>query len=534
MKWRKTLKKMSVLQIHSDSLQCSINVPTPGTTQSLQDFVSFYPAVLKYCPNHTLGWYIEYYARSSKLQKLVRYRLRLNIVKRRYRKMSEFYEFANSLVQEINTKLSQGWTPEKNDTQASAAVNSVPNDLMSTPSCFAPSSFVPTPSSTHIYVSMINELQKEVAFLKGMAAQSSMAQPIVDLAKETKSDESSSSVDVDFVPAEATKKKDESNEKEASVKKGVTLVELVDRFIQVKEKTVRKDTFRSYKNYATLFKAYLKKYLPGILADDFSRADAQAYMAYREDEIMKSKAKRGDQKEMSTRTINNHIKAHRLFFSWGIEEELVSNNPFAQLKLQRNEEKRRELVTNNALERVKIHLIKNEQKGFLLVCMLIYSGLIRPKEIRQLRIRDIVLHKHCIIVPSSVSKNHCTRVVGITPEVEELMLELNIDKLPIDYFICGKGLIPGLESAPESAYTKAWMNMRRELKLPDTMQLYSLKDTGITNMLENGVPAIDVMKQAGHHDLSMTTQYANHKDIRIAQKMYNNNLSFGTKKEEEQ
>ena len=114
------------------------------------------------------------------------------------------------------------------------------------------------------------------------------------------------------------------------------------------------------------------------------------------------------------------------------------------------------------------------------------------------------------------------------------MLELNIDKLPIDYFICGKGLIPGLESAPESAYTKAWMNMRRELKLPDTMQLYSLKDTGITNMLENGVPAIDVMKQAGHHDLSMTTQYANHKDIRIAQKMYNNNLSFGTKKEEEQ
>lgn len=81
-----------------------------------------------------------------------------------------------------------------------------------------------------------------------------------------------------------------------------------------------------------------------------------------------------------------------------------------------------------------------------------------------------------------------------------------------------KGLIPGLESAPESAYTKAWMNMRRELKLPDTMQLYSLKDTGITNMLENGVPAIDVMKQAGHHDLSMTTQYANHKDIRIAQK----------------
>lgn len=73
--------------------------------------------------------------------------------------------------------------------------------------------------------------------------------------------------------------------------------------------------------------------------------------------------------------------------------------------------------------------------------------------------------------------------------------------------------------------------MRKELQLPETMQLYSLKDTGITNMLENGVPAIDVMKQAGHHDLAMTSRYANHKDIQIAQKMYKNNLSFGSQKE---
>ena len=65
------------------------------------------------------------------------------------------------------------------------------------------------------------------------------------------------------------------------------------------------------------------------------------------------------------------------------------------------------------------------------------------------------------------------------------------------------------------------------------MQLYSLKDTGITTMLENGVPAIDVMKQAGHHDLSITTRYANHRDTRIAQKMYNNNLSFGSKSDQE-
>lgn len=159
--------------------------------------------------------------------------------------------------------------------------------------------------------------------------------------------------------------------------------------------------------------------------------------------------------------------------------------------------------------------------------MLIYSGFIRPKEIRELRVRDVHSKDHCIIVPPEVSKNHCSRVVGITAEIEQLMQDLHFDVLPMDYYICGKDLVPNSISAYKTLYSKAWVKMRKKLNLPDSMQLYSLKDTGITNMLENGVPAIDVMKQAGHHDLAMTSRYANHRDTRIAQKMYKNNLSFG-------
>jgi len=290
---------------------------------------------------------------------------------------------------------------------------------------------------------------------------------------------------------------------------------------------VRKDTMRSYSNNAKLFKAYLNAFLPCIKAQDFSRSDAQAYLAYRDEVARKRKTKRGDSTDMSTRTLNNYIKGHRLFFAWGIEEELITNNPFAQLKLQRNEEKRRDLVTDNALVKVKEYLTANNQKGFLLVCMLIYSGFIRPKEIRELRVRDVHSKDHCIIVPPEVSKNHCSRVVGITAEIEQLMQDLHFDVLPMDYYICGKDLVPNSISAYKTLYSKAWVKMRKKLNLPDSMQLYSLKDTGITNMLENGVPAIDVMKQAGHHDLAMTSRYANHRDTRIAQKMYKNNLSFG-------
>ena len=514
---------MSVFKIHSRPLQCGSTV-----TQSvgLKSCVQFYPAVLKFSPNPTLGWHIEYYAGSGDGAKLVRYRVRLNLIKRRYRLMSEFYEYAHALVAEINSALKQGWIPNHDDLTSlkGTAVGSVPKSLMSMPTRYVPTTTenVPTEeqTSTHVYVSMINELQKEVSALKEIIANSS-ATPSPVVAEQMVQEQP---VEVEFVPSVPTKAEPAESEPSSD---GIRLVELIDRFIAAKEDSVRKDTMRTYSNNAKLFKTYLNEYLPGIKAQDFSRSDAQAYLAYRDEEARKLKSKRGDQTDMSARTINNIIKGHRLFFAWGIEEELITNNPFAQLKLQRNEEKRRDLVTDNALVKVKDYLKANNQKGFLLVCMLIYSGFIRPKEIRELRVRDIHIKDHCIIVPPEVSKNHCSRVVGLTAEIEQLMLDLNLDVLPMDYYICGKDLVPNRIIVPDTTYSKTWVEMRKILNLPETMQLYSLKDTGITNMLENGVPAIDVMKQAGHHDLSMTSRYANHKDTRIAEKMYKNNLSFG-------
>ena len=53
----------------------------------------------------------------------------------------------------------------------------------------------------------------------------------------------------------------------------------------------------------------------------------------------------------------------------------------------------------------------------------------------------------------------------------------------------------------------AWESMREALNLPSAYQFYSLKDTGITEMLEDGVPAKFVKELADHHSLAMTERY---------------------------
>ena len=75
--------------------------------------------------------------------------------------------------------------------------------------------------------------------------------------------------------------------------------------------------------------------------------------------------------------------------------------------------------------------------------------------------------------------------------------------------------------------------MRDTLKLPKEYQLYSLRDSSINNMLEEGIPALDVMQAAGHSDLAMTTRYANHKNPNLIKKLNNAAPSMVIKKGKE-
>ena len=61
-------------------------------------------------------------------------------------------------------------------------------------------------------------------------------------------------------------------------------------------------------------------------------------------------------------------------------------------------------------------------------------------------------------------------------------------------------------------YRKFWDKLRKEFNLPLEMQQYSLRDTGITEMLKNGLDPLSVKQLADHYSLSMTTIYSNHAD----------------------
>lgn len=165
--------------------------------------------------------------------------------------------------------------------------------------------------------------------------------------------------------------------------------------------------------------------------------------------------------------------------------------------------------------------LKENNKGLLLVSWLVYYSLIRPTEIRRIRVADVSLKNHCILIHGDNAKNHHTRFATIPEEVELFLLDNNYLNAPLNYFLIGNNYCPSDTMASHSHFGKDWISMRKAIDMPQEMQLYSLRDTGITEMLKSGIPDLTVMQHADHSDLSITSIYAKHADPNLIETIRN-------------
>lgn len=278
------------------------------------------------------------------------------------------------------------------------------------------------------------------------------------------------------------------------------LSDVADKFLSEKSRELRPDTMRSYSSIVTSFCGFVARINPAQTASTINKTFAIRYL----DSLI-------IERNVSNRTYNNQLKGLRCFFNWCVEKCYSKENPFNQLKAKKKEEKKRVLIPADIREKINEYLIQHN-KGLLLVCKLVYGSLIRPAEIRRLQVSDIDFKNHCIVVRGENAKNHNTRFAALTSDTEQLITEMNILQFPSNYLIIGKGYIPNTEPLISQRLQKDFAKMRKDLKLPPEMQLYSFRDTGITEMLQAGIPDITVMKLADHSDLSITSIYARHAD----------------------
>ena len=286
-------------------------------------------------------------------------------------------------------------------------------------------------------------------------------------------------------------------------RRNVTIVEAAAEYVRQKEKGLRKDSVRSYRSKLSFFTQWCEK--AGIadwLCGRFTSAHAAG--------ILDEYGGHG----RSAYAFNSMLQYLKGMFLSFVRDGYASHNPFAGFKGKRREAKHRTTIPRQDRRRILNYFHKRGMAGYVAMIRLCFRYLVRPKEMLMLRAGDIDFESGLLRIPPEVSKNHRERTVALGHDVMRYFRELQRWGLPSGTYIFSTDFKPGSRAYTTKNLFAVWQRMRESLSMPDSYHFYSLKDTGITEMLEAGMPSKFVKDLAGHHSLSMTERYTHVSDAR--------------------
>lgn len=216
------------------------------------------------------------------------------------------------------------------------------------------------------------------------------------------------------------------------------------------------------------------------------------------------------EKKNSAQTRNNYLTFIRIFCSFLVEYQYLEKKPSDDITSlsKKKLKKKRSVITEEDLSRLYNYLEK-ENKHYLLACNILYYCFVRPKEMSYIKISDISIERQTLYIPSNTSKNRSDGIVTLPSKLIKLMEELHIFEYPNGYYLFSNNFTPGLTQRASKQFTDYWLKIRKALKFPTNYQFYSLKDSGITNMLKTQ-DIVTVRDQARHSDMLITDKYTPH------------------------
>lgn len=268
----------------------------------------------------------------------------------------------------------------------------------------------------------------------------------------------------------------------------------------------REDTIVGYRSKLKILKEWLATRTPAIyFAFQFDRKIICQFLDY----IFIDR-------NTTVRTRNNYLNWLSTFGTYLVQRQFVSKDPTEGIeRIRYNHPKNRSVIPASQLNDLSIFLNKNN-KHFLLACHLIYYLFIRPKEMSNIRLKDINIKDCTIRIWGEYAKNHKDAVLTMPKKVLKLMLELDTFSHPGTYYLFSDGFMPGPAKRSEKSFRDYWHRyIKEEFKYPDTYKFYSLKDTGITTMLKNNTDIITVRDQARHSSIKITDIYTPHDIVSI-------------------
>lgn len=279
------------------------------------------------------------------------------------------------------------------------------------------------------------------------------------------------------------------------------ILEVFDSFMRDK-RDLRPDSLRTYKSEINFLKEFVIRFHGSdMYAVTFDKNVANRYMEYA-----------WESRKIGARRYNNIVVTSRIIFNWMVEKGYIMQSPFDSKYIKKKKQPgKMRIMEIEPEDRKKIReYLRKTNRPFYAMMMFAFHSLLRPKEISYIQIKDIDLKKQVVTVKGSVAKNGKTRHATIPDVMKDIIKEL-IDEMPVKnqnwYLFSNNNFKPGPHRRDSREISRYWSDLRSTLKLKKEVQFYSLRDSGIIQMLKDGRNPKEVMEAADHSSMDVTNNY---------------------------
>ncbi len=285
----------------------------------------------------------------------------------------------------------------------------------------------------------------------------------------------------------------------------VSFEEALDKYEEIVTKSMsngifRKQTYDDYKSKIKILRHYVKEKNPIRYVFQFKKKFCIQFLDYVYIE-----------RNNGAQTYNNYLNFLRVLAGWMMERGYINEkvtdgiNPISKRLFT----KERTCIPIDKIKEIGEWTKKNDPY-FHFACQILYYCFVRPVEMTRIRIRDFNLQTGTLTLHADQSKNKMTQTVTVPKKIIYYGIELGVFSAPMGDYVFSMKLRPGKEQIDTKIFRDHWAKVSKALKLKKEWKFYSLKDTGITEMLESDAAApVKVKNQARHSSLAITEIYIN-------------------------
>lgn len=276
------------------------------------------------------------------------------------------------------------------------------------------------------------------------------------------------------------------------------ILDAFNRILTIKEASCGKRTGESYRHCIKLFSEWIvKNRLSFLYIDQLDATIARNFFDY----LTLKKGYVG-------RTFNDKAVVLSTFSNCMIEREWIIKNPFAKIKklpvnIGRN-------IAFSEDERILLReYLKRHDIRLYYFTQFIYYCFIRRSELTRLKVGNIDFKNMTIVIPSNASKNRKQESVVIPNSFAPILKEINLDKLPPDYYLFGRHLQPGpVQYVNYNHISTRHNSITKSLGIDPEKGLYSWKHSGVCALYPLlGGDVYALMRQLRHTELTTTQIY---------------------------